>query len=190
METSIDAQLVKRSQEGDRRAFEQLARSRQGPLLAFLRRMLGDEDDARDVCQETLLRAYLGIRALREPDRVDAWLHRIAVNQCRDRHRRAASRPLRAVCLDEPEASEVPSPEAGPEELAEQGDRARAVRAALARLSEDQRTAIVLREYQGFTSAEIATITGVPAATVRSRIFYGLRALARILREEWQGETS
>ena len=191
MDSITDVQLVERSRQGDRRAFEHLARRRQGPLLAFLRHTLGNDEDAREVCQETLLKAFLGIGTLREPERLNAWLHRIAVNLCRDRQRAARSRPSSDVSLDETEACELPSPAPDPEALAELSRRARLVRSALARLSVDQRTAIVLREFQGFTSSEIAAITGVPAATVRSRVFYGLKALANMLRSEaWVQEGS
>ena len=100
METMSDNQLIVLSQEGSRRAFGLLARRQQGALFRFLRRLLGDEEEARDACQETLMRAFLNVSRLRDPRQFRSWIHQIAVNLCRDQGRwarrdaAAPSRPL------------------------------------------------------------------------------------------------
>jgi RNA polymerase sigma-70 factor (ECF subfamily) len=99
---------------------------------------------------------------------------------CRDRGRSPA---LREVALDQVMADEPQSVDASPFDRAQHESLAAVLQQALARLPIEQRSAIVLREFEGFTSQEIATMTGVPAATVRSRIFYGLKALRRVLPE-------
>jgi RNA polymerase sigma-70 factor (ECF subfamily) len=188
VEPISDAQLALRSRDGDRRAFAMLARRFQAPLFRFLRRLLGDEDAARDATQETLLKAWVSIGRLREPEHVRTWFHQIALNLCRDRRRSPWA--AGTVPLEETGAAESGSgaPAAvvtdDPLQWAERRNLAAILDRALQRLPEEQRTAILLREVQGFTSAEIAGMTGAPAATVRSRIFYGLKALRRMLPEE------
>lgn len=183
MESMSDAQLAVLSQGGSRDAFTLLARRWEPRLRRFLRRLVGDDEEARETCQEALLRAFVGIRSLRRPEHVGTWLHQIAVNQSRDRGRRRAAHGLRVVGLDEDAAASLPSPAAGPAEEAERRQSRDLLRRALARLPEEQRAAIVLRELEGFSASEIAAATGVPAATVRSRVFYGLKALRRLAPE-------
>ncbi len=177
METMSDNQLIVLSQEGSRRAFGLLARRQQGPLFRFLKRLLGDEEAARDACQETLLKAFLNVSRLRDPRHFRSWMHQIAVNLCRDRGRSArrdAADPSHAVAVEDGDRLEARGGET---------DLSLVLRQVLERLPLDQRTAILLREVQGFNSVEIARITGVPATTVRSRIYYGLRALRGMLPE-------
>lgn len=181
-----DAQLVLQARRGDREAFSSLAQRAGGTLVGILRRVLGDDDAARDAAQEALLRAWMRLDSLREPDQFRPWLHRIAVNLCRDRLRRSARFPhvgLETVDLDR-------GGDAGSGSLeveVERRDAAVAVRRALLRLPLEQRTAIVLREYEGYTSREIGELTDVPAATVRSRIFHGLRAMRAMLPDHAPG---
>ena len=186
-----DEELVAMSQEGDVAAFNSLAARWESSLYGLARRTLGNAEDARDVCQEALVKAYLNIRRLRERSKFKAWAHHIVFNICRDRFRSAQAT-----------AETRPYEEGGPDELQIAGARSRAtghaaspdhhaarahtrgvLGAALRRLPSEQRTSILLREYHGFTSEEIGEITGVPAATVRTRIYYGLRAMRKILRE-------
>jgi RNA polymerase sigma-70 factor (ECF subfamily) len=182
-----DAELVSLSQQGQLDAFNSLARKWDGNLYRFVRRMLGNEEDARDICQEALVKAFVNIGRLRDPSKFRAWLHHIALNLCRDWYRSSKTR-IKPQSYEEghPEEHRVVE-EAGnpnaPDLAAERSGLAEMLRDVLERLSEEQRTAILLREYQGFTSEEIAQITGVPAATVRTRIFYGLRSVRRMLRQ-------
>lgn len=182
-----DAELVSLSQQGQLDAFNSLARKWDASLYRFVRRMLGNEEDARDICQEALVKAFVNIGRLRDPSKFRAWLHHIALNLCRDWYRSSKTR-IKPQSYEEghPEEHRVvqeagnPSP---PDMAAERAGLADMLTDVLERLSEEQRTAILLREYQGFTSEEIAQITGVPAATVRTRIFYGLRSVRRLLRQ-------
>jgi len=180
-----DAELVALSQQGDSQAFNRLARKWHAGLYHFVHRTLGNAEEAQDVCQEALLKAYLNIRRLRDPGKFRAWLHHIALNLCRDWHRAARARPTGPSIDDVRPADLVPAAGAatGTERRAERNDLLAMVHEALENLSLEQRTAILLREYQGFTSQEIAEITGVPAATVRTRIFYGLKSVRRMLDE-------
>jgi len=87
-----DEQLVALTQEGDLQAFNQLAARWEPDIYRFLRRTMGNRDDALDLCQEALVKAYLHIARLREGAKFKTWLYRIALNLCRDRFRSAGSR--------------------------------------------------------------------------------------------------
>jgi len=176
-----DGQLAALAQAGDRDAFGTLADRWRRPLERFLARLLADEEAARDACQEALLKAWVHIRRLRDPEMFKPWLHQIAVNACRDRQRAARVREPLGDPLDDAVIEAAAGARPGPAEIAEQRQVAHQVRTALARLSHEHREAIVLRELEGYTSPEVAALVGVPPATVRSRLFYGLRALRREL---------
>lgn len=183
LESLNDAELVALTRAGNLRAFNSLARRWDSPLYRFVRRTIGNDEEARDVCQETLLKAYQNIGRLREPAKFKAWIHHIALNLCRDRFRSPRAR-ARAEPYEE-SGDDAFRPE-GAATWTHDGDARRAglgrvLATALERLPVEQRTAILLKEYQGFSSEEIAEITGVPSATVRTRIFYGLKAVRKIL---------
>jgi RNA polymerase sigma-70 factor (ECF subfamily) len=189
-----DAELVSLSQQGSMDAFNSLARKWDANLYRFVRRMLGNEEDARDICQEALVKAYVNIGRLRDPSKFRAWLHHIALNLCRDWYRSPKAR-VRPQSYEEGHpveqwvVEEVGNPSA-PDQVVERAGTAEMLRDLLEKISDEQRTAILLREYQGFTSEEIAQITGVPAATVRTRIFYGLRSIRKMLRQRGIDESS
>ena len=186
LSSMTDAQLALRAQGGDRDAFACLAERWGGRLCGFLERLLGDPEEARDTCQEALLKAYVNIGRLREPAHFKAWIHQIAVNLGRDRGRAQRSRPTISIeeMSDEHRPRKVEAAQIAEAAVtAETLDLRGILDRALARLPVEQRTAILLREVEGFTSEEIGRITGVSGTTVRSRIFHGLRALRRMLPE-------
>lgn len=176
-----DAQLAISSQKGDREAFGALASRVGGSLQGLLRRELGDAEAARDLCQETFIRAWLHIDRLRDPESFRPWIHRIALNMCRDRLR-SSRRGAYEIELGD-EADDKRSQDPDPLDRVEHLDAAQRVDRMLARLSAEQRVAIVLREIHGLTSTEIGSITGVPPATIRTRIYYGLMELRRMVSE-------
>jgi len=154
-------------------------------IYGFVCRTIGDRDEARDLCQETLVRAWENLARLRDGSKFRAWVHHIAVNLCHDRFRSAVTRADHRRWDDESPDVRRLAVERGEFDgaggILDRIGQARAVERALARLPAEQRMAILLRECQGFTSEEISEITGVPAGTVRTRIFHGLRALRRML---------
>jgi RNA polymerase sigma-70 factor, ECF subfamily len=182
-----DAELVVLARDGHLDAFNCLAGRWEQSIFRFSRRMLGDTEDARDVCQEALVKAYLNLGRLREPARFKAWAHHIALNLCRDRQRSRKHRePTESYVEGEPGELRVVEggrPMGSPEGDAHRSGLTGLVEEILATLPEEQRAAILLREYHGFTSEEIGQMTEVPAATVRTRIFYGLRTARRQLKE-------
>lgn len=182
-----DTDLVMLSQQGDLQAFNRLARRWDDSLYRFARRMLGNEEDARDVCQEALTKAFQNIQRLRDPARFKSWLYHITLNLCRDRHRSPKSR-IRNELYEEGGPGEATWVEEGtrvesPDRAAHRAGLGRVLDEVLEELPDEQRSAILLREVQGFTSFEVAEILGVPAGTVRTRIFYGLKTVRKRLRE-------
>ena len=181
--TSTDEELVARSIGGDSDSFNQLILRWERPIYALAYRTIGREEDARDVCQETFLRAFRALPGFRGQAKFSSWLYRIALNLCRDwmrRERRAAIvQPTEDVDLVELAAAAEPSESI--EDLVARKDLTRMVERAMARLPEDQRTAIVLKEYHGLTFQEIADLLGCPLSTVKTRLYQGLTVLRREL---------
>ena len=161
-----DAELVALTQDGDVAAFNQLVGRWEGALYGFVRRTLGDAEDARDVCQEALVKAYTNIKRLRDGGKFKSWIHYIALNLCRDRFRSAK---YRSEVLPFEEASpgeRVSDADSTPaDRLAETTVLSEVLASVLSELPQEQRTSILLREYQGFTSEEIGEIMGVPRGT-------------------------
>ena len=185
MRSLTDAELVARAQAGDVAAFNELAARWESALYGFTRRTLGDAEDARDVCQEALVKAYQSIQRLRDGGKFKSWIHYIALNLCRDRFRTLRSRAEHVPFEEERGEGPATPVHAGErsDQAAETGSMSALLSAILDQLPTEQRTSIVLREYQGLTSEEISEIMGVPAATVRTRIFYGLKTLRAALQK-------
>jgi RNA polymerase sigma-70 factor (ECF subfamily) len=181
--TSTDEELVARSIGGDADSFNQLVLRWERPIYALAYRTIGREEDARDVCQETFLRAFRGLPGFRGQAKFSSWLYRIALNLCRDwirRERRTGFvQPPEEVDLMELAAADAPTESI--EDLVARNDQVRLVERAMALLPEEQRTAIVLKEYHGLTFQEIADLLGCPLSTVKTRLYQGLAVLRREL---------
>lgn len=181
--TWTDEELVARSIRGDTECFNQLILRWERPIYALAYRTLGREEDARDVCQETFLRAFRALPAFRGQAKFSSWLYRIALNLCRDWMRRERRAPV----VQAPENTDVLELAAAAatsesiEDLVARKDMARLVERAMARLPEEQRTAIVLKEYHGLTFQEVADLVGCPLSTVKTRVYQGLTVLRREL---------
>jgi RNA polymerase sigma-70 factor (ECF subfamily) len=184
--TSTDEELVARSIGGDADSFNQLVLRWERPIYALAYRTIGREEDARDVCQETFLRAFRALPGFRGQAKFSSWIYRIALNLCRDwirRERRTGLvQPPEDVDLMELAAAAEPSESI--EDLVARKDQIRAVERVMALLPEEQRTAIVLKEYHGLTFQEIADVLGCPLSTVKTRLYQGLSVLRRELAKE------
>lgn len=175
MVTCPDTELLARHNRGDQRAFGELVRRHQDRAWAVAVRTLGSATEAEDAVQEAFLKALRSADRFRGEAAVGTWLHRIVVNTCLDRLRRAAARPQSALEL-------VPEPvlPVGSDAYAA-ADTRLDVAAALARLPELQRVALVLVELEGLPVAAAAELLGVAEGTVKSRCSRGRDALATLL---------
>jgi len=178
--TWTDEELVARSIGGDADSFNELILRWERPIYALAYRTIGREEDARDVCQETFLRAFRALPGFRGQAKFSSWLYRIALNLCRDwiRRERLLQPPEDGDLMELAAAAE---PAESIEDLVARKDLARSVERAMALLPEEQRTAIVLKEFHGLTFQEIADLAGCPLSTVKTRLYQGLTVLRREL---------
>jgi RNA polymerase sigma-70 factor (ECF subfamily) len=171
----VQGELVDRARRGDRDAFAVLAAGTVDRLYGIARLILRDAELAEDATQEALVRAWRDLPALRDAERFDAWLHRLIVRACTDLARRR--RRWRA---------EISIVRAEPAEL----DRASAladrdeIERGLRRLSDGQRTVVVLTFYLGLSPGEVAEALEIPVGTAKSRLHYAIEALRAALAAE------
>lgn len=164
-----EAGLVARAQTGDMAAFEQLASAHADRLFAVLIRLLGDRAEAEDVAQEVMLRAWRGIRHFHGNSLFFTWLYRIAINEANRSLEKTARRPVK-VPVDA-DAFQVPAAARDePSRRLEQTELRRALSLALAALSPDYRTAILLRDVEGLSTQEAAEVAGIGQAAFKSRL--------------------
>ena len=176
-----DLALLERAREGDLNAFNDLVVCYQDMLFALVVRMVPDRDQASDAVQEAFFSAYRNMDGFRGGS-VKSWLSRIAINAAMDTQRLRKRRPSEPYPELEDETWQPPADaSADPVITSLTSERHRVLNAALARITDDQRTAIVLYDVEGYDYAEIADMTGVSVGTVKSRIHRGRLALRGLL---------
>jgi RNA polymerase sigma-70 factor (ECF subfamily) len=172
--------LVDLARAGDVDAFESLVRTRMDAMYRLSLAILGNESDAVDAAQETFVAVWRQLPRLRDPERFDAWLGRIAVNSCRMVLRARGRRRVRELTMSDMDAIDALA--AGP--AGASWSDAGILRAAIRRLSLDHRAILALHHLEGRPVAEVAEILGIPVGTAKSRLFNARAALDRALREE------
>ena len=160
-----------RAAQGDHDAFAVLVRGSIARLDAAARLILRDPELARDAVQNALVRAWRDLPGLRDPDRFDAWLHRLLVNSCLDEARRRRRRPF------EVEIKEIDEP-AGGDSSRHLADRD-LVERALVRLEPEHRALVVLHYYLGYPLPEAATLVGISLPAAKSRLHRAMQGLRR-----------
>jgi RNA polymerase sigma-70 factor (ECF subfamily) len=176
-----DAILIERARAGDLTAFNDIVDLHQDFLHGLVARVVPDRDQAEDVTQEAFFRAYRQLDNYRGGS-LRSWLARIAMNAALDLQRARRRRPSQPYPELEDDSWQPPSgPQDDPQELVTAAERHSAIADALARITADQRAAIVLFDVEGFDYAEIAEMTGVSLGTVKSRIHRGRLAMRGLL---------
>jgi RNA polymerase sigma-70 factor (ECF subfamily) len=170
--TGVQTELVQRARRGDREAFSVLAGAAVDRLYDVARLILRDADLAQDATQEALVRAWRDLPSLREVERFDAWLYRVTVRACSD-IRKAKRRWGAELTVVPREPSEL-------DRSAELADRDEIER-GLRRLSDTQRTILVLTFYLGFSQSDVADALDIPVGTAKSRLHYAIEALRAAL---------
>jgi len=186
-ERDADLQLVRRVQQGDKRAFELLVGKYQRRITRLLSRMMRDPADIEDVAQEAFIKAYRALPNFRGDSAFYTWLYRIAINTAKNHFAAQGRRAPTVVAndIEDQENSEDSvhlSDTATPDSLYQSKQVGLAVNRAIDQLPPDLRTAIVLRELEGLSYDEIAEAMSCPVGTVRSRIFRAREAIAQELR--------
>ena len=172
----MDRDLVEQARKGDREAFAVLVHQVSDNLYAVAQRILRDPGLAEDALQNALVLAWRRIPKLRDPDRFEAWIHRIVVHACYDESQRA--RHWRSDVRVLPMAG--PSTPDGSVALAERDELERAFR----QLTIEQRAVFVLHHYLGLPLVEVAELLDIPAGTARSRLHYAIAGLRDALTAE------
>ena len=187
----VEDPFIEKLKRGDAAAFEKLVNERSGEIYGLLYRLTENGEEARDLTQETFLRAFQSINHFRGESDLRTWIYRIAINQARNRWRWWRRRRREAtVSIDEPEigggrlglVATLKSPTArDPEQHTLQNERERALQKALSGLRRVYREAVVLRDIEGFAYEEIANTLNISVGTVKSRLARGRQELRRKL---------
>jgi len=172
----VDRDLVERARRGDREAFTVLVHQVSDVLYSIAYRILRDPGLAEDALQNALVLAWRRIPKLRDPERFEAWIHRILVHACYDESQRARhwTATVRVLPIDGPSTPD------GSDAVADRDELERAFR----RLSIDQRAVFVLHHYLGLPLVEVAELLEIPAGTARSRLHYAIAGLRYALTGE------
>ncbi len=188
-----DYQRVKRCRGGDLAAFEELVSHHERGILNFCYRLAGNLEDAKDLTQETFVRAYRSLDRFEPQGKFSTWLYTIARNRClnflRDQKWRRNGRISLSAETESGRPLEIADSKDRPDQEAERMELKRRIEQAVGSLKEKYRAVIVLREFHGFSYDEIARILKIRRGTVKSRIARGRLALQVKLRPYLRGLT-
>lgn len=180
-ERQVDQALVVRVQKGDRPAFDLLVRKYQHRIAKLVSRFVSDRSEVEDVTQEAFIKAWRAIKGFRGDSAFYTWLYRIAINTAKNylvsQGRRPPATDIEAEEAEGTSMGVTLRENATPESHLQADEIAITVERAVARLPEDLRTAITLREIDGLSYEEIAEVMDCPIGTVRSRIFRAREAI-------------
>ena len=168
LERVADGIIIERVLDGDTNSFNLLVWQWEKPIYNYILRLIGDRDEAMDLCQETFMKAFRELASLKDRDHFSAWLYRIAHNTCFSRMRR--DRGKIHVPLQPESKTTTSSPE-----------KRLAVERALQTLPEDQREVVILKVFNDLKFEEIAAIQNAPVSTVKSRLYMSFEKLRSIL---------
>jgi RNA polymerase sigma-70 factor (ECF subfamily) len=182
---SSDEDLMRRTQQGDRQAFSLLYERYSASVLSYLYRMMGNVEDVESIAQEVFLRAFRFAPTYRYPQKFSTWLFTITRNLAINYSRRRKRSPVRNITELNLEGMDVSGDpyqvaQRATDNVEKQEEIARVLK-ALDDLPTDQKEVIVLGVFQDLSYAEMEEITGTKAVTLRSRMFHGLKRLARLI---------
>ena len=189
-----EPQLVARLRAGEESAFEQLVRSTSGKLLAAARRLLRNEEDARDAVQSAFIRAFQSLSRFREESRLSTWLHRILVNEAlmklrsRARGEEESIDPLLPTFVaDGHQTRDTVDWSESADKALERAETRALINRAIDQLPESYRTVLVMRDLEEMSTAEVAEMLGVSANVIKVRLHRARQALRTLLEHEFGG---
>lgn len=190
-----DRDLVLRCLKNDQAAYHRLLEKYRRPVYGIVRRMIPDDEDARDLSQESFIRAFRNLNQFDPERRFSSWLFRIAHNLCIDHYRRRKLDTVPMVRRDNGEEStwDLPDTTPGPEVEFSDRERGRRLLAAVESLPPAYRSVIILRHQQGLAYEEIAEVMELPLGTIKARIHRAHRLLKeKLVRQglDWLPEES
>ncbi len=194
-EAKSDLALVRRVQAGEKAAFDLLVNKYQGRVAALISRWVREPADVADVAQEAFIKAYRGLARFRGDSAFYTWLYRIAVNTAKNHLASKASRSAEFTADTMGEDGYLFDQQADhdtPERMLATEQLRAAIHDSIAKLPEDLRLALTLREHEGMSYEDIAQVMSCPIGTVRSRIFRAREAIdsqvQQVISERWRGE--
>ena len=170
MAMRTDRELLEKARTGESGAVDELLARHEKQVFRFGLRMCGNEEDARDVLQETLLAAFRNVQTFRGDAQLSTWLYQIARSFCTRSRRRGAGEPEHAEPLEQPEAAAVPSATEPPDAQAQAREIGALLQAAILALPEAHREVIVLRDVEGLSAEEAAKVVGIEVGALKSRL--------------------
>ena len=177
-----DSELIQHYLQGNIHSFNLLVGRWEKPVFNFILKTVSNEDLAKDICQIVFVKVYQQLKRLNDPDCFPSWVYRIAYRACCDEFKK--SKRHKTVSLDEfvdgrgeiaSDATERPDQQVDTQQIQS------LLKDALNTLPEEQRTVIIMKQYQGLKFHEIADILDEPINTVKSRLYYGLKAMRKML---------
>lgn len=172
-----DAQLVNDFLGGNHQAFNKLVGRWQDRIHHFAYRYFASSDDAAEITQKTFIKAYQKLDSLDDAQKFGSWLYRIANNLCLDELKRAGRK--RGTSLEALKTAPQAPAVSGADSKLVRNEAIVLLHRALLQLPNEQRMVVIMKEYEGMTFPEIAEILDEPLNTVKSRLYYGLKALKK-----------
>ena len=165
-----DSELIERAKAGDAKAMELILARNEQRVYRFGLRMCGNEDDARDVLQETLLAAFKNLGSFRGDSQISTWLYQVARSFCTRQRRRREGEPAKYEGMETNEVKHVAIDAASPDSSAHAKQVGQVIEAAMKTLGEDYREALVLRDVEGLSAEEAAEVAGIEVGALKSRL--------------------
>ncbi|MBL8150037.1 MAG: RNA polymerase sigma factor [Blastocatellia bacterium] len=176
-----DNEIIERTLNGEPEAFNLLIRRWERQIYNLAFRMLGKEEDAHDICQETFFSAYRHLSKFRGDAKFSSWIYRIALNCCHTHLRSRSGTNLSLEQQYEDLGYEPTTTVESINETMQRGQVAGLVKKALMGLPPDMREVIIMKEYQDMKFHEIADVLGIPISTVKTRLYTGLNQMKQRL---------
>ncbi len=170
MVQGTDLELLDRARNGDQQATNQLLERHEMHVYRFGLRMCGNEEDARDILQETLIAAFRNLKSFRGESAVSTWLYQIARSFCIKKRRRREGEPLHHESLDAREALSVVTDSSQSDSRSHAREVTALIQAAIRTLQPDQQEAIILRDVEGLSAEEAAEVVGIEVGALKSRL--------------------
>jgi RNA polymerase sigma-70 factor, ECF subfamily len=183
MMSASDEVLLDLALQGNSTSFGELVCRWEGRIYGFIRRYIGDSEEAKDLTQNTFTKAYVNLERLAEPARFSSWLYKIALNECRMRVRSRLRRPVVPIEEHVAAVERVERTEVTPEMTLEGREKLRRLDGAFEKLPAEQREVILMKEFQGLRFQDIAEVLDIPLSTAKSRLYLGLKTLRRLMEE-------
>lgn len=165
-----DAQLLEQVKQGDAKAMDQLLSRHEQKIYRFSLRMCGNEDDARDVLQETLIAAFRNLGTFRGDSQLSTWLYQVARSFCIKQRRRREGEPAHLESMEGHEVKSMPTDSTSLESKAHAREVGEVIQAAMNTLQIDHREALVLRDVEGLSAEEAAEVVGIEVGALKSRL--------------------